>query len=280
MKIYDDSKRVYVRQSWLGDAMICMERGRLQSVMPEFRTGSDATIMGTAVHAAIEQVLSGAVQASDIGDAAVTSLEGLMETETWKQTNIKPETMKPNVAAMAKTWVDHISHKLEFGGLIEHHFNVDTERKVDINGEPYELWFSGTMDYIEPNGTIWDWKTAARKYSQSEKQKQSIQASVYALSAVIDGHSKFDVQFNFGVMTRAEKSQGQIVPVQRTSAHAKWVVEQAATLVQAATRIGYDNPWLKNDQHFLCSQTWCPWWSVCKGAYVSDVEQQWSQEAQ
>jgi len=26
--------------------------------------------------------------------------------------------------------------------------------------------------------------------------------------------------------------------------------------------------WLANDQHFLCSQRWCPVWDKCKGSYI------------
>ena len=49
MRIAEDGK-VWVRQSWLNDVMICPERARLGVVMPEWRMGSDATHIGTAVH--------------------------------------------------------------------------------------------------------------------------------------------------------------------------------------------------------------------------------------
>lgn len=281
MIINHEQQRVYVRQSWLGDMMICMERGRLAEVKPEFRTGSDATIMGTAVHYGIEQVLSGAVAPTLIDEVAIEHLRQLMGTEKWKQTNIKSEDMVPHTGAMANAWLDQISPEVEFGGKIEQNFAVPTGRSVQVDMENvYEMWFSGTMDYVAPNGILWDWKTAARKYSQGEKQKQSIQASVYAFASQALGYAEWDVQFNFGVMTRSAKSQGQIVSVQRTKAHGDWVVEQATSTVTSALRMGHDLSWPKNDQHFLCSDKWCPWWSVCKGAHVSDVEQMWSQEAQ
>ena len=281
MIINHDEQRIYVRQSWLGDMMICMERGRLADIKPEFRTGSDATIMGTAVHHGIEQVLSGAVAQSEIAEAAVFKLGQLMGEGGWKHVNIKPDDMVPFTAIMADTWVRDIAPTVEMGGRIEQNFAVPTGRSVQVDVDKvYELWFSGTMDYVAPDGTLWDWKTAARKYSQSEKQKQSIQASVYSFASVKLGYTDWDVNFNFGVMTRGNKSQGQIVPVRRTSAHGEWVVEQATSMVTSALRIGHETAWPQNDQHFLCNQDWCPWWSICKGARVSDVEQKWSQEAQ
>ena len=59
MKIDEENKIIYVRQSWLGDLAICPERARLGQVKPEFRTGSDATIIGTSIHTGIESVLKG-----------------------------------------------------------------------------------------------------------------------------------------------------------------------------------------------------------------------------
>lgn len=281
MIIKHEEQRVYVRQSWLGDMMICMERGRLADIKPEFKTGSDATIMGTSVHYGIEQVLSGKATTDDIADVSVYKLGQLMSEGGWKHVNIKPDDMIPLTAVMSDAWVKDLLPYVVEGGRIEQNFAVPTGRSVQIDVDKvYELWFSGTIDYVDPMGTLWDWKTAARKYSQSEKQKQSIQASVYAFAAVALGYTDWDVQFNFGVMTRSHKSQGQLVPVIRTKAHGDWVVEQATNMVTSALRIGHGTPWPQNDQHFLCNKDWCPWWSVCKGARVSDVEQNWNQEVQ
>jgi hypothetical protein len=282
--INHEEKRVYVRQSWLGDMMICMERGRLAEAKPEFRTGSDATIMGTAVHHGIEQVLAGHIAASEIADVSVFRLGQLKVEEKWRQTNIDPDDMVPQTAYMADAWARDIAPSVPTGGRIEQKFAVPMNRTVLVDErergtDEYELWFAGTMDYVDPNGVIWDWKTAARKYSQGDKQKQSIQASVYSFAATALGYTDWNVQFNFGVMTRSNKSAGSIVPVMRTPAHADWVAEQAAVMVTSALRMGH-NAWPKNDQHNLCSERWCPWWSICKGSYVSDVEQLWSQEAQ
>jgi hypothetical protein len=280
VKIEEDNKRIYVRQSWLGDTLMCMQRGKFQITHPEFRSGSDATIMGTAVHTAIERVLVGDVAPDRIAEVAQDSLEALMEEDNWKQTNIKPETMMPHTGLMAETWVRDIMPHVTFGGEIEYKFKVPTPASVQVGNDLYEIWFEGTMDYLSPDGVLWDWKTSSRKYSQSEKQKQNVQSSVYAYAAVFNELSHFPVTFNFGVMTRANNSQGQIVPVQRTEAHGQWIVKQTASIVQSAMRIGRESNWPINDQHFLCSESWCSWWSICKGSHVSDVEQQWSQEAQ
>ena len=54
MKLDTVNKRIYVRQSWLNDVLMCPERARLAHKNPHMRMASDATIIGTAVHHAIE----------------------------------------------------------------------------------------------------------------------------------------------------------------------------------------------------------------------------------
>ena len=80
------------------------------------------------------------------------------------------------------------------------------------------------MDYVTPSGVIWDWKTASRQYNIKEKQKSSIQASVYADACVNLGLSpSYPVDFRFGVMVRQEKPKSQIVSIVRTEAHGQWL---------------------------------------------------------
>lgn len=58
MKIDKANNRVYVRQSWLGDVMMCPERARLALKNPQIRMPSDATIIGTALHHGIETFIN------------------------------------------------------------------------------------------------------------------------------------------------------------------------------------------------------------------------------
>jgi len=278
MRIDEENKRVYVRQSWLGDAMLCQERGRRMMVSPEFRTANDSAVMGTAVHAGIESVMTGQVDPRDAHHVSVAKLNHIKQTETVKVTNTDPSTWEDLVRSMTNAWVNGVMPEVPLGGKSEFKFEYFTN--VSVNG--YGLWFEGTMDYICDQG-LWDWKTAARKYSLLEKQTQSIQASIYAGYALSSGEVSLDVDgnigFTFGVMIRNMKGDSQIVRINRNSSHVMWVTEQAATLVRSAFAMrdyegGFGNPWLKNDQHFLCSDRWCPWWSVCKGVFIQDKDNQ------
>ena len=135
MIINHDEQRIYVRQSWLGDMMICMERGRLAEVKPEFKTGSDATIMGTSVHYGIEEVLSGKTEPDKIAEASAYRLGQLMSEGGWKHVNIKPDDMVPLTAAMSDTWVKDLMPQVPLGGRIEQNFAVPTGRSVQIDSQ-------------------------------------------------------------------------------------------------------------------------------------------------
>lgn len=280
MRIDEENKRIYVRQSWLGDAMLCQERGRRMMVSPEFRTSNDSAVMGTSVHAGIEAVMSGQVDPRDAHYVSVAKLKHIQETETVKVTNTDPSTWEDLVRSMTNAWVVGVLPEVELGGKSEHKFEYFANSQVG----DYALWFEGTMDYLSPSA-LWDWKTAARKYSLLEKQTQSIQASIYAGYALSSGEVSLDadgnIDFVFGVMIRNLKGDSQIVRIKRNSSHVMWVTEQAVTLVRSALAMRGDRgadefgkSWLKNDQHFLCSERWCPWWSVCKGVFIQEKDNQ------
>lgn len=275
MRIDEETKRVYVRQSWLGDSMLCQERGRRMIVSPEFRTTNDSAAMGTAVHAGIEAVMRGVIDPKDAHHVSVRKLDQLRD-EGIKVTNTDPSTWEDLVRSMTNAWVSGIYPEVPLGGVSERKFEYNSGSVVG----GYELWFEGTMDYSHESG-LWDWKTAARKYSLLEKQTQSIQASVYAGHALSEGMVDEDgtVSFTFGVMIRTMKGDSQLVRIKRNSAHVMWVTEQAKTLVGSALALrsqdgSWNRSWLKNDQHFLCSDRWCPWWSVCKGVFIQDTDNQ------
>ncbi len=275
MRIDEENKRVYVRQSWLGDSMLCQERGRRMMVSPEFRTTNDSAVMGTAVHAGIEAVLRGTIDARDAHHVSVSKLNLIKDTEKVKVTNTDPSTWEDLVRSMTNAWVAGVLPEVPLGGQPEFKFEYFSNIMVD----GYAIWFEGTMDYFHPTG-VWDWKTAARKYSLLEKQTQSIQASIYSGYALQSGEVEVDangdVGFNFGVMIRNLKGDSQIVRIKRNSAHSMWVTEQASTMVRLALAMRnaegeFNRPWLKNDQHFLCYERWCPWWSVCKGVFIQNT---------
>ena len=265
MRFDKESKIVYVRQSWLNDLIICPERARLKLVRPDLSGPSDATIMGTALHYGIEQVLAGANPAV-LGTIALEHWEEL-KTQPYKVTNLDPDKSVGQILGMAEAFVDGILPTVQLGGEVEYKFKYP----MGITVDDWEVWCEGTMDYLQPDGTIWDWKTASRTYYAKEKQSQSIQATVYCSAMVYEGKTAYPADFRYGVMVRQEKPKPQIVYMERTAEHESWLKHMVRPAIQQATRIGVtESNWLMNDTTALCSDKWCPYWSMCKGAHISD----------
>lgn len=258
-----------VRQSWLNDFMLCPERSRLAIKLPQFRSGSDATAIGTGVHAAIEWAMENHDEITDVDleqmkQVAIEHVQ-LELDKPIKLTKISDDMEKlwASVDAMTTGWYNDIAPIVEWGGHSEFQFEVDTGL-VSADGLPILL--TGTMDYISPHGEIWDWKTATRAYGAADKQARAIQPTFYCYAAEQLGMSDGTQSFFYGVMIRQPTPRTQIVEVTRSTAHYDWMLRQLESAGRMATTMGMENSWPMNDQGHLCSNVWCDFWSICKGA--------------
>ena len=48
------------------------------------------------------------------------------------------------------------------------------------------------------------------------------------------------------------------------------------TYVELADAMGFEKHWPRDEDHYLCNEVWCPWWSICKGARLSQEQDLWS----
>lgn len=273
MRFDPENQRIYVRQSWLGDALICPQRARYGLALPSMRRGSDATAIGTGIHAGIEGYLTG--QYSDpetfLGNIRA-NVHAELEKDI-KRTDISadPDKMNRCVDAMAEAWWDTIRPSVPLGGMVEHKFSCPTGM-VASNG--MAIWFEGTMDYVAPDGVIWDWKTSSRTYYGKEKQSQAHQPTVYIASSrqlgLIPDTDEPSV-FRFGVMVRQETPKAQIVSVTRGPEQVAWLHRQTLSVVNASVASWGSQDWMMNDQHNLCSAKWCDYWHLCKGAHWTET---------
>lgn len=268
MRIDKLNKKVFVRQSWLNDMVICPERARLGQLRPEFRIGSDATIIGTSLHSGIESVLEGKSDYNGMREVVDDSFR-VLASKPYQTTNIDPEKIPTYLESMSKSFYEGILPHVKLGGKVEHKFSAPMNMTVN----DYAVWVEGTMDYVDPDGIIWDWKTASRAYNIKEKQKSSVQASVYAAAAVrTDLAPQWPIDFRYGVMVRNLEPKHQVVSLVRTEAHDRWLQQFIRGAVNTAMNTGYENNWFMNDSSALCSESWCSYWSICKGAFIQGAD--------
>jgi hypothetical protein len=220
------------------------------------------------LHTGIEAVLKNGVDYKGMQQAVRDDYRRL-EAQPHKTTNINAAQIPLLLNSMSKSFYDSILPNVRAGGLIEHRF----EAPLGVVVNDMAVWLEGTMDYVDPDGIIWDWKTSGRAYSIKEKQKSSIQASVYASACTaLQLSPQFPVDFRYGVMVRNLQPKAQIVSIVRTEAHNEWLKRFVLGALNSALTVGVDSNWIMNDSSALCSGSWCSFWSICKGAFVSDSD--------
>lgn len=271
MKIEGES--IAFRQSWLGNFTRCPERGRQAIVRPDWEPEGDAALAGTAAHSGEQHVLEGKIKPEEIESFTYSEAIRLVQEADrigWNKF-ADVEELAFNAKRAARAWLDHLYPRLPKPdlGLVEWRFDFPVDHY-----RGYEIRIQGTADYVpygygdlRDEGPIWDWKHPGQLYRQHEKKKE-LQPRIYSWAAVLGGFRTWPVDFNFGVMPRGSKSQAQIVPVQSHEGHTKWALRAMHSALDYYLDVGLDSPWLRRDDHFLCSQTWCSWWSVCKGSDV------------
>lgn len=265
MRFDRSTGRVFVRQSWLNDMVLCPERARLGIVNPHMRSSTDATIMGTAVHLGIETILSTEGTTPDDVKSVALQEFARLQGSPYKQTNIKAEHYENYIVSMVDAFCGEILPTVQLGGWTEHKFCYP----LGITVNDWAVWCEGTMDYVQPDGTVWDWKTSSRPYNAREKQSTSIQSTVYAGAVVHAEYADFPVRFRYGVMVRNLSPKSQIVDVRRTEAHMRWLRHTVTPAIHVAIGVGLENNWIMNDTNNLCSERWCSYWPICKGAMLS-----------
>lgn len=258
--------RVYVRQSWLKDAIMCPERGRF-AMHPETSTWSrpnELTAIGTAVHASIERHLS-VPDAQDCVEYGINVFDEIANGDMrWNKYN--ESQCKHYISSLFGTWINYIKPEIRGEVLgVERKFDFFLHHDVTPQGKNIYIHGEGTIDLVTDQ-QLWDWKTASRKYNEKEKQATDIQSTMYVAAAQAMGYvTELPATFSFGVLVRGGATQK--VDVTRTTADLAWLKRLIIPYARQACSEGIEMPWAANDTHYLCNSTWCPYWSVCRGAY-------------
>lgn len=273
----EDGIHVWLRQSWINDAMMCQERGRRDVMDPTWKMQGDSACIGTAMHAGCEATLLGWLdRGSDPMEAIEKEWEEMNSRPMRLTLGMTPSEMLAEAKRLYRMWERDIypdinvdQAKGNFVVAVEWNFDVEWYT-FEYRGTTVHVHLSGTADLLQTL-RIWDWKSSGRKYSQKEKQAEAIQPIVYSIAAVKSGYLAYPVEFRYGVMMRG-KDETQIVPIRRTHNHEVWLSKIVEPLIRQMLAVGWDDPWPMNDTHNLCSDKWCPWWGGCKGHALSNTD--------
>lgn len=271
MKSYlhkDGRWRHRLRQSWLKEAMLCPERARRDHVGDMPRIETDAACIGTAVHYAIEHVLTAARDEDEVLTfdqmlvVALNHWANLVDQPEFAWVKYNPRSAEKFLTTCADAWYSEVldsildeQYQLEVGFCVP--FYHDDQRVIEL---------SGTIDYLTPD-IVRDWKTSGRgEYEEWEYRRWAIQPTIYTYAADRTGclmeTGEGFVPFEYVVLGT---HGAQRVLVERGPEHWSWLVAQCLPLVELIEM--ELRRWPVVDSHALCSAKWCPAWDTCKGSH-------------
>jgi hypothetical protein len=256
----DGITRVYFRQSWINNFLLCNDRARLDVESDET---NEAAALGTSWHGGIEAALRGEADTpSQVAEASIGVLQALEHTFEYDDlTHDKACQHLRHWSKMLRTQPEFVSLYDNPDRLIEQAFEVHLDTMGDV-----ELYLVGTIDAIDNPTCVIDWKTSSRKYQRWEKQRWAVQPTVYAEACRQMGWVNDEkVDFRFVVFERnLARDAPETIRVTRGPGHTAWLTR----MLWRAYDLRQLDTWPLNDQHALCSEKWCPAWSQCKGLYV------------
>ena len=237
------------RQSWLGTFWNCPEQARSELCGEVERVANSKMMLGTCVHALIENDILGE------GGFYDAVLDKTLKSEPWEADTLTEDQIRTLAHEMHLLWQEQVYPTLDLTDAIpERYFSVpvhqDDERTITLNG---------TADLWTPARII-DWKTSTRPYSEWEYRRWSHQAAVYTLALGVPA-------FSFCVM-QYPKMEVQWVHLERDQHHHEWLIEQLITisrLIEAGLPV-----WPQNDHGWWCHARWCSVWDQCKGAFMPE----------
>lgn len=263
------------RQSWLKQFEHCPEYARRDYAGEfEFVDSSD-TAPGTAVHAVIEACLEaviayGHAYSLDVCiDLFNDELDELVENPNFQWTKVKTDApLRKRGAVMLTNWhskvlpsLDPKATEISFGPLVLHQ---DDERIIRVGG---------TIDYLDHQLGLVDWKTGTRPYERWEYQRWAVQPTVYTwagheeqlilpTSVPFEGPGQPEYTFTYYILL--PDGEVQVLPITRTPDDWTWLKRKAVGIAKLI-ELGLDE-WPMNDGGWWCSPKWCGAWDDCKGA--------------
>jgi len=220
---------------------------------------------GLAAHAVMDSVLS--------GDRRPL---GTIMNDKWDQF-VMPNLIEVNYDKALDEYESNVQNALHY---INSNFDpllVESEKRFRIpeiwqlsdklNGVDERWSFVGSMDLIELDDATMTAKIVDLKFrdrTNAANNRSSSQHAMYALAAAYYG---YEPTFKYVEFVRGKIIE-QCVPV--GEGETEWL------FIKARQAIDYiqNNFYPINPVGWHCSKRYCPWWSVCRGKFETDAEEE------
>jgi hypothetical protein len=250
----DGKLEVVVSQSWLNTYLECAESARRQFHEPDVDDTNEQHAIGTAMHTYAAARLNGA----DESEARAKARAELVAAwRTIKKVKIKTfDTAWRTAQEAIACWEQYIFPVID-PDLIE-----ETLSAVIIEGPDVRVIVEGTPDLYDMSRCMWDWKTTSQMWEWREHAKWDIQPTVYYFLLKENGYNP-NGNFVYFVYNKKTKTH-QIIDCHRNDSDVAWLRHQIEQAVSQLINYS-DQEWALNNQSWLCSDRWCPWYQTCRG---------------
>ena len=257
------------RQSDVGTFRHCPEQFRLKQTTYYTDLPGRSTLLGTAVHAAIETAIRWAVAhdlptVEESADLAVAELNLLLERHEARP-DIPLGTAQTMARDIVTRWHDLVVPELDWNAemLVEHQFH-----RTLWEDEYRTIAIQGTIDLVN-GGAIWDWKTGARipRSNAVASGRETVQHVVYS-AAMAEDVTRPTHTFRYCYLPRT--GGFQVTEVASTSMDVALLVRELLGMAHLAEATPETYPLRPTD--WWCSDRYCPVWQDCRGSVtVADL---------
>ena len=253
-------QEITLRQSWINNFIRCPEQARQERLGLVQQKESSDLLRGNAVHAAIEHaglLHMGGAQAVDydelidVTDTYIADNAG--GVEVWRQ---EYDDLVDVCRANVTTWFNELWPILDPIG-VEQTFKKSMGVRHGV-----QLTLTGTADWNDRSGILWDWKNPSRHYQAWEKKRWDIQSHAYTWALEKE-------QFNLAVLA---KGKLQVIEFVRSEAEKQAFIELCWSIVPTLLTIDEATTWPQRWEGWHCSPKWCPVWQAgkCRGEHLGD----------
>ena len=253
-------REIKLRQSYINSFLRCPEQARQERLGLVRQKETSDLLRGNAVHHAIEH--AGLARMNDSRDVSLDEMidvndtfiaDNANEVEVWRQ---EYDEVVDTCRANVKCFYDELYPVLDPVGVEE-----TFTRSMGVR-HGVQLTLTGTADWNDRSGALWDWKNPSRHYPAWEKQRWDIQSHAYTWA--LD-----KTTFNLAVFA---KGKLQVIEIHRSQEEKDAFIELCWSIVPTLLTIDTATTWPMRWEGWHCSPKWCPVWQAgkCRGEHLTE----------
>lgn len=249
----------HLSYSSISSYLLCGEAWRRRYVVNEKTPTSDALVLGSAFHGAVEAYIKGASDLTVAYERAWTQQLEREQVIAWEDGTLGPTYdagLRMVTAKSVRTLLDEVRANFdpERGQI---------ERRVELRVPNVPVPIVGYIDIITKDGIPGDFKTAARMWAEG-KAGDELQPLFYLAALNQEGIQIPNWAFRHYVVSKTKYPEAKVFEVQRRPVEVFGLFEIIQRVWAGIERGVY----LMQTDGWKCSEKYCEYWNGCRARYA------------